>query len=264
MHNKSIERDIASLCPSCRSLYVKETQMILVEPNPLNIENMLKQHDEDGGNSINDSLTKLFNSLKDETNKYEVSIKVAALNQIYSTAIQYIAPVVFQICENIDNNHKMLSITQYSEMVDKIATATWVSPTTGKKHTRCNLSFSSKYIHFLSGRKLPIYDSYIWIVMIGYLNQKNEPKLSFSPPKTYQEFYSVFLGFKKDFSLDDCSNYDLDKYLWQYGKNLINEIIKSDRASLDKAKSILKKRITKASRGTSLRSAPHADRYTLS
>jgi hypothetical protein len=219
--------------------------VILIEPNSKNIKSILKQHDEDGGNSINVSLTKLFNSLEDETNKHEVSIKVAALNQIYSTAIQYIAPVVSQITENIDNNHKTLSITQYVETVDKIATVTWVSPITGKVHTRCNMSFSSKYIHFLSGCQLPIYDSYIWIVMIGYLNQKNKTTLSFAPPKTYQEFYSVFLGFQNDFKLTEYTNYDLDKYLWQYGKNLINEIIKSEGVAMEQAKSILKKRITK-------------------
>ena len=221
--------------------------MLLIEPNSTNIEIMLKQHGFDGGNSINESLTKLFNSLNDETNKYEVSIKVAALNQIYSTAIQYITPVVSKICEEIDNNHKTLSIVQYSELVDKIATVTWVSPTTAKKHTRCNMSFSSKYIHFLGGRQLPIYDSYIWIVMIGYLNQKNKIKLSFTPPNNYLVFYSIFLDFKKEYCLTSRSNYDLDKYLWQYGKNLINDIISNEKVTLEKAKSILKKRITKYS-----------------
>lgn len=205
---------------------------------------MLKQHDKDGGNDINESLTKLFNSLNDEKNKYEVSIKVAALNQIYSTAIQYIIPVVSQIREIIGNNHKSFSLEKYVKTVDKIATVTWVSPTTSKKHTRCNMSFSSKYIHFLSDRKLPIYDSYIWIVMIGYINQKNNSKLSFAAPKTYNEFYDVFIEFKSDFNLNKYSNYELDKYLWQYGKNLINDIISKEGVKLDKAKSILKKRIT--------------------
>jgi hypothetical protein len=83
--------------------------------------------------------------------------------------------------------------------------------------------------------------------MIGYLNQKNKTKLSFSPPKSYHEFYSVFLGFKNDFCLTERTNYDLDKYLWQYGKNLINEIISTEGVNLDKAKSILKKRITRHS-----------------
>lgn len=221
--------------------------MILDEPNNSSIEAILKQHNEDGGNRVNDNLTKLFNSFNDETNEYEVLIKVAALNQIYSTAIQYIAPVVSQIQKNINNNHKTFSIAQYAEMVDKITTVTWVSPTSAKQHTRRNLSFSSKYIHFLSGRQLPIYDSYIWIVMIGYLNQKNKTKLSYSPPKSYQEFYSLFLRFKDDFGLTERTNYDLDKYLWQYGKNLIHGIVRANGVSRNQARSILQKQITKHS-----------------
>jgi hypothetical protein len=217
--------------------------LILISPNASNIKIMLSQHDKDGGNKINESLTKLFDSLNNETNQYEVSIKVAALNQIYSTAIQYIAPVVSQICGNIDNNHKLHSINQYVECVDKIATVSWLSPTTAKRHKRCNMSFSSKYIHFLSGRQLPIYDSYIWIVMIGYLNQKNKTKLSFAPPETYQKFYDLFLEFKEDFNLAEYTNYQLDKYLWQYGKNVIGEIVSNEGVKLNKAKSILKKRI---------------------
>jgi hypothetical protein len=218
--------------------------MQLIYPNRKNIEVILNQHDADGGNSINDSLSKLFISLSDEENQYEVSIKVAALNQIYSTAIQYIAPVVKQIFSKIDNNHGQLTLEEYAALVDEISTVSWVSPTSSKKHTRCNLSFSSKYIHFLSGRKLPIYDSYIWIVMIGYLIQGGEENMNYSPPETYADFFHVFCKFKAIFLLEEYSNYEIDKFLWQYGKNLINEIMRRDLVDLDKAKSTLKKSIT--------------------
>ncbi|MDX2464650.1 MAG: hypothetical protein QNK31_09105, partial [Porticoccus sp.] len=183
----------------------------------LNIEELLHQHDSDGGNLINESLSKLFSSLNDEENQHEVSIKVAALNQIYSTAIQYIAPVVLKISEEIDNTHTDLSEEQYANLVDKISNVSWISQRTGKHHKRNNLSFCSKYIHFLSKYKLPIYDSYIWIVMVGYLNQKHQKKLGFSVPKNYKDFYSVFTNFRNDFELRKYSNYEIDKYLWQYG-----------------------------------------------
>ena len=216
--------------------------MQLIELSHENIQPILQQHGMEGGNSINESLSKLFDSLDDETNPFEVSIKVAALNQIYSTAIQYIVPVVDKIVLEIDNSHKKYNLEKYVELVDKVSTVNWVSPTTKIEHTRRNISFCSKYIHFLSGRKLPIYDSYIWIVMIGYINQKGD-KTSFSPPKTYTEFFQVFSNFKSLFNLQEYSNYELDKFLWQYGKNLINEIMKNQRVNLDKAKSILKARI---------------------
>jgi hypothetical protein len=141
--------------------------MQLIELNKYNIRVMLDQHDLEGGNAINASLSKLFGTLNDEQNQYEVSIKVAALNQIYSTAIQYIAPVVSKIVDEIDNNHIAYGLEEYVTLVDKVSTITWKSQTTSENHTRRNISFCSKYIHFLSGRKLPIYDSYIWIVMIA-------------------------------------------------------------------------------------------------
>jgi hypothetical protein len=217
--------------------------MQLLNINDENIQTMLRQHDADGGNSINDSLSKLFSSLSDEKNRYEVSIKVAALNQIYSTAIQYITPVVEKIFSEIDNSHTSYSSEQYVASVDKISTVSWVSPTTSKSHTRCNMSFSSKYVHFLSGRKLPIYDSYIWIVMVGYMNSS----ISFAAPKTYAQFYDVFCKFKEEYKLCSYSNYEIDKYLWQYGKNLINEIIRGKNVGLDKAKAELKASITRRS-----------------
>lgn len=222
--------------------------MHLLNINDENIQAMLRQHDSDGGNAINDSLSKLFSSLRDEKNRHEVSIKVAALNQIYSTAIKYITPVVEKICSEIDNVHTSYSTEQYIAFVDKISTVSWTSPTTSKRHTRCNLSFSSKYVHFLSGRKLPIYDSYIWIVMVGYMMQKNNSHISFAAPKTYAQFYDVFCKFKSEYNLCSYSNYDIDKYLWQHGKNLITEIMKRDKVGLDKAKSELRASIIKGTK----------------
>lgn len=214
--------------------------MQLIEPNKNNINYLLAQHDYEGGNAVNASLSKLFGSLNDEQNKYEVLIKVAALNNIYSTAIQYIEPVVTKIVEEIDNNHRQYKLEQYVTLVDKVSTVTWISPTTAKEHTRRNISFCSKYIHFLSGRELPIYDSYIWIVMIAYLNQKNKNKLKFNTPNTYKQFYDLFTKFREDFNLDTYSCYELDKFLWQYGKNLINQITSEQKVTSDQAKTVLK------------------------
>lgn len=221
--------------------------MKLIKISDLHFKTILKNHDLDGGNLLNVSLSKLFDCLSDESNKFEVEIKVAALNKIYSTSIQYISPVVDKIKSKVSNKHKSFTDLQYSSLVDKIATVSWTSSTTGKIHTRCNLSFASKYIHFLSGYKIPIYDSYIWIVMIGYLKQNVNDNFSFSPPVNYISFYKVFNEFKQTFNLTDHSNYEIDKFLWQYCKNMLNEIMKEQNINLSSAKSLLKKRITKHS-----------------
>jgi hypothetical protein len=217
--------------------------MKLMELHAENIEAMLNQHDVEGGNQINRSLSKLFQNLNDEQNRYEVMIKVAALNQIYSTSIQYIAPVVDRIIDSIGPDHSKLSIEGYSNLVDKIASVSWKSPTTGKNHTRTNLSFSSKYVHFLSERKVPIYDSYIWILLVGYNRQAGLSNYNFSPPVSYKYFFKAFNDFRSNRGLDHMNYYDLDKCLWQYGKNLLSGVIDKEKVSMDKAKSILKQRI---------------------
>lgn len=218
--------------------------MELIEISEAHFKNMLSIHDKDGGNLINATLSKLFECMNDESNKFEVGIKVAALNQIYSTAIQYITPVVDKIVCKVSQKHHSFTNKKYADLVDEIATITWVSSTTGKHHSRCNMSFASKYVHFLSGRKIPIYDSYIWIVIIGYFKQNGFNEYSFSPPTNYNHFYDVFVKFKKHFNLNKRSNYEIDKFLWQYGKNMLNEIIEEKKTSLDKAKTVLKRRIT--------------------
>lgn len=194
------------------------------------------------GNEINRKLSKLFESFPDNSNKQDVTIKVAALNSIYSTAITNIKPVVNHIVKTIPKNTTNYSLNDYISEVDKIATIQWENPNNGKSFIRHNLSFASKFIHFLSNKQTPIYDSYIWILMIGYFFQKGK-KYSFSSPKNYLEFYSKFEEFKNIYSLNHLSNYAIDKFLWQYGKTTLFDIIKAENVNLNKAKSILKKRI---------------------
>ena len=98
-------------------------------------------------------------------------------------------------------------------------------------------------MHFFSGHKTPIYDSYIWIIIKGYLGQKNNKKISFTNPSNFKEFYSTFIIFKKEFRLEKYSNYEIDKFLWQYGKKLIQNIESELTISITQSKSELKKRI---------------------
>ena len=218
--------------------------MKLLEITEAHFDNMLSIHNSDDG-LINCSLSKLFECMNNESNKYEVMIKVAALNQIYSTSIRYILPVVDKITSEVSETNETLTESGYVALVDRISEARWTSLTTRKNHIRKNLSFASKYIHFLSDRKIPIYDSYIWIVMVGYLKQSGRNEYSFSAPDSYRSFYDAFVLFKNSFGLKDRTNYDIDKFLWQYGKHMLNKIQSSEGVDLDRAKSILKSRITR-------------------
>ncbi len=195
-----------------------------------------KTYVESGGHKLNDKLSKLFEIFDLNDDYDEVKIKVAALNTIYATSISYIKPVVEKLVASIPKDVNKFSYTDFIALVDEISTVTWTSGSTGTTYTRCNLSFASKYVHFLSNRDIPIYDSYIWIVMKGYLGQYANRKFSNAAPDNYAEFHKVFTEFKSGFSLSRYSNYDIDKYLWQHGKNMINQMMTEYQIPLPEAK----------------------------
>lgn len=220
--------------------------MRLKDPTNEFIAEILNSYSKEEGKELNDKLLKLFQTFDDEKDKFNVLIKVAALNKIYSTAITNINPVVEKINLVSKENKKPETISDYVNLVDKISKVKWKNDK-GNSFERNNLSFSSKYVHFLSSYKTPIYDSHIWIIMKGYLGQKNNETISFSTPNNFKEFYLVFEKLKKELNLQKYSNYDIDKFLWQYGKSLIQKISGEMSINLEQAKSLLKKRI-KASR----------------
>ncbi|WP_310381605.1 hypothetical protein [Flavobacterium sp.] len=216
--------------------------MKLKNPTKEFIDEILKQYSVEDGYELDKNLLKLFKTFNDDKNKFNVLIKVASLNKIYSTAIVNINPVVDQINKTSISESNPKTITEYITFVDKIAKVNWTNGK-GKCFERNNLSFSTKYVHFLSDFETPIYDSYIWIIINGYLGQKNNEKISFENPNNFKEFYATFEKFKTDLGLESYSNYDIDKFLWQYGKKLIQEIENEMLIDLEQAKSELKKRI---------------------
>ena len=205
------------------------------------IEDILKEYSLIEGDELNNKLLKLFQEFSDNKNKFDVLIKVASLNKIYSTAITNINPVVEKINKTAEN-YNLDNTLDYVNFVDKIAIVKWKNDN-GEEFERNNLSFASKYTHFLSNYETPIYDSYIWIVIKGYLGQNNHRKLSFTIPKNYAEFYLTFTEFKIAFNLENYSNYTIDKFLWTYGRKMITDIVKEKGINLDSAKSELRKRI---------------------
>ena len=217
-------------------------KMKLKKPTEEFITEILKLYSAEEGDELNENLLKLFKTFNDDKNKFNVLIKVASLNKIYSTAIVNINPVVKQIIKVSNSESNPKTITEYIAFVDKISKINWTNDK-GKCFERNNLSFSSKYVHFLSDFEIPIYDSYIWIIINGYLGQNNREKKSFENPSNYKEFYATFEKFKIDLGLENYSNYTIDKFLWQYGKKLIQEIENEMLINLEQAKSELKKRL---------------------
>ncbi len=219
--------------------------MILKLPTDEFISEILEKYSKEEGDELNEKLLQLFKVFNDDSNKYNVLIKVAALNKIYSTAITNINPVVDQIIKISKERRNLKELNDFVKFVDEISIVNWKNKEKNIDFTRNNLSFASKYVHFLSEFKTPIYDSYIWILINGYLGIKNGGKFSFSPPKNFEAFYLRFKEFKTEFKLEKYLNYSIDKFLWQYGKQNIQDIMKDTSLNLDQAKSELKNRIKK-------------------
>lgn len=212
----------------------------LIPPSTEQINEILKIYFSSDGNKMNNSLSNLFAQLNN-FDKYEILIKAVSINQIYSTAIRNIYPVVEKIFANTKSLENY-STKDYVELVDKISKVEWIDKN-NKMQKRHNLSFSSKYVHFLSCRNIPIYDSYVWILITGYLNQNSLNKIRTNAPRNYKEFYSIYNNFIATFKLDAFDIYKIDKYLWQYCNILLTQISKDKNVELNKAKAILRKEI---------------------
>lgn len=216
--------------------------MKLIQPSAKFVNSNLKEYKIGGGHLLNEKLLKLFRTFNDTSNLSETRIKVAALNTLYSTAIKNIKPVVNQIVE-VSRNVTPRTTEEFVELIDQISEVEWTNQNSGKSYKRNNISFASKYVHFLSEKQTPIYDSYIWIIIKGYLGQNGIEKMSFRNPNSYSEFYETFTKFKTGLELQRFSNYELDKFLWQYGRKSVGEINEEQGLGLGKAKTEFKRRI---------------------
>ncbi|WP_312512523.1 hypothetical protein [Massilia sp.] len=217
---------------------------------PSLIDKMNERHTAEGGTAINEKLDLLFSTFPDNICPNDVLVKVAVLNTIYNTSIKYILPVARKINAEfkiLGKRPKGITVSPI-DMVDRIATAKWVSEESGKVVVRTNLSFASKYMHFESKRDVPIYDSYIWIIMNGYLHAAGD-RVTFGAPCNYADFYARFQQFRQRFHLDGYSNYQIDKFLWQYGKAKISRYRK-EGMSMAKAKARLQTELLKARLGS--------------
>lgn len=195
-----------------------EKNIFQSEINDNLIRETLEKFGENGNNELNNTILKLFKTFNNYSDGHEVRIKVSALNKIYSTSIIHLEPVIKIILKEINFSTENYCEEDFAKLVDKISNVSWEDKE-GKIYNRKYLSFSSKYIHFLSGFKTPIFDSYIFLMIKKY-QKLNGKKIPYSNPKTYLEFYKMFEEFKTDFKLEKYSNYEIDKFLWQLAKNL--------------------------------------------
>ncbi len=158
------------------------------------------------------SLYKLFHITYPFNNKLEdILTKVSSLNDFYSTHILNIYAVSKHIFElNIDDRLNKGDV----ELVDDIANLI----ISGKLKTF--YSFATKYCSHHKSELFPIYDKYVVKALMKFKQQDKFAIFKKDDLKNYKTFKRIVEEFKIYYDLQEFSFKEIDKYLWQYGKQL--------------------------------------------
>ena len=157
------------------------------------------------------ALNKLFfGDFKENNNLDNILIKCSVLNDFYSTNIFDVYTVAKHIL-SLDIDDSLNKGDPF--IVEKIAN---VLINKKEKHF---YSFSTKYCSHHNPHSYPIYDSYVEKVL-KYFRKRN-PKFNFKNEdlKKYDLFKETLINFQKIYGLEEFNLKDLDRYLWQLGKN---------------------------------------------
>lgn len=157
------------------------------------------------------SLKKLFTkTYPNNAELDDILIKVCSLNDFYSTNI--FSP--FTIAKHIQSLgiDKYLASNELS-VVNKISRVKM----NGGKH-RNFYSFASKYCSHHKPDTYPIYDSYVDKVLVYFRKRDKFYDFRYGDLRNYRKFTSIILAFRSFYVLEAFSVKDIDKYLWQLGK----------------------------------------------
>ena len=157
------------------------------------------------------SLYKLFHKTYPNNNDIDdILIKASSLNDFYSTNIFSIFPVAKHILSlNIDDRLRKGDTT----LVNDISK---VKISGVEKHF---YSFATKYCSHHNPDDFPIYDSFVEKVLIYFKSRDKFYSFKSDDLKDYSKFKEVLINFKKFYNIDEYSLKDIDRYLWQLGKD---------------------------------------------
>lgn len=182
------------------------------KPTKSEVEKYLEKWDSlENYTSQESSLKKLFTQTYPFNKDLDdVLIKVCALNDFYSTNI--FSPFVVAkhiVGLNIDDN---LSVDDL-EIVNKIAR---VKMKGGK--TKNFYSFATKYCSHHKPTIYPIYDSYVEKVLLHFRRRNSLLKFENKDLRVFPLYRNILIKFSNLYGLDTFDLKQIDKYLWQTGK----------------------------------------------
>lgn len=156
------------------------------------------------------SLDKLFFHTYPYNNDInDILIKCSSLNDFYSTNIFSIFTVAKHILSlNIDERLKNKDLS----VVNDIAKLS----INGKDKNF--YSFATKYCSHHMPTVYPIYDSFVEKVLLYFKKQDKFMDFRKEDLKVYDKFIEVLIAFRKFYQIETFSLKDIDRYLWQLGK----------------------------------------------
>jgi len=157
-----------------------------------------------------DALDKLFFKICPENKDIsDILIKVSTLNDFYSTNIFSVFPVAKHILSlDIDDRLK----SGDTLLVDDIANVV----ISGKQ--KYFYSFATKYCSHHYPLDYPIYDSFVEKLLLYFNKIDHFHDFKKDDLKYYDIYKTVLIKFKQFYGIDEFNLKEVDKYLWQLGK----------------------------------------------
>ena len=156
------------------------------------------------------SLDKLFlKTYPNNTYINDILIKASSLNDFYSTNIFSIFSVAKHILElNIDERLKAGDETLVNDIAKIII----------KNKNKNFYSFASKYCSHHYPTEYPIYDNYVEKVLLYFKKRDKFDDFTKEDLKNYKTFKKILITFKNFYKIDEYDLKEIDKYIWQLGK----------------------------------------------
>ena len=190
-------------------LYPKTT---IIPPSPDEVQKYLLKWDNLGNYVVQEeALDDLFmKTYPNNTDIKQVIIKVSALNDFYSTNIFKVYNVAKHIIDlNIDERLAINDVTLVNDIAKvQVSDDKFVN----------FYSFATKYCSRHKPTEYPIFDSFVEKLLKYFRDVDKKIIFHNDELKDYQKYKSILLDFQKKYGLEDFNLKQIDKYLWQLGK----------------------------------------------
>ena len=189
----------------------QKSDIVISRPSAIEVEKYLKSWNNLKNYKLQeDALDKLFFELLPRNEEIsDILLKVATLNDFYSTNIFSVYPVAEHILSlKIDERLRQGDATLVNE----------IQNVTINGVTRKFYSFSTKYCSHHNPNEYPIYDSYVEKVLKYFRKTDKFSKFKNADLKDYQKFKNIIIAFREYYGLDEFNLKEIDQYLWQLGK----------------------------------------------